>query len=888
MADELTRLQNSYNQLKAMGFDHGEILSFLNGTSKTGDITKKEAVDAMVLYFRAKHLLADSHVRQIIKGNEHLKGSATLPKDVATLFAYESFVDALDRAEVLKGVGSGKKEVVRTWENYFAELEQAYEKGLKNKGNGTRRQVETLAEVKKNPFDYRLKDYLNQYMSEQIKSDVAFAINMDQMALAVVKGIPFAAGRNKQESYADVVLKYLYADTAVSKETAKLAKSEELVGKLRAQLQAKGSVESQLSASETAIIAAIAGVSSDIRNVFANAPAEIKVAVENGMATLNQTIVSESQMTRSTVEREGQTSRKQSNQHAGQIRADVRAAEQHVVESVYDASGAVISYLGMLNDDLKAAIAAGNPTQAEQIRQLIADTEARHAEVLKAVNYQGYTTRAYGINQARGMTNRIKKVDQGVSRANAGIDSANTKLDTLLNKDKKDENKVVKYLVIGGLVISLAVAAGSLSYAISEHNDLKEANAKIVELEQNQESHTASDIKPDNYDQTIKDAENLAKFYAFMNSYNEKATDGLTTDELSDLQQVINAETDAQLKDSLQDILNMALAMGGQPIVSDDSEYAKNEAKEYAEFKSYLDELKADGKITEQEYTSALEKITAYSANDRTEYSSTAPMTDVLNAEYNLSVAQVQAEALNKEVVTLKNEIESLKGSGTTDAATIASLREQIAEKDEKIAELEQKLATGTGSEDVVKELQEQLATTKAELADAKAQVESLSKENSSLTSENTSLKEQLALIETEYKAAVESLKADIKTLTETNTNNASKIAGYMSEIEALKALNDQLQDQLKNVASQEDYAAAQQTIKSLQSSLESVEAQLAAAIQNSSANSAFIDSLYESLTLQSSGSMTDEEIRSAIAYYLGLNYSENTNGSEADYPSYN
>ena len=176
--DELTRLQNSYNQLKAMGFEHDEIVGILEGKSKSApkEITKKEAVDTMVLYFRAKKLLSDSHVRQIINGNAHLRGAATLPRDVATLFAYESFVDALDRTEVLKGVGSGKKEVARTWENYFAELEQKYERDLRNKGKGTRRQVDTLEEIKKEPFDYRLKEYLNQYMDEQVMEDVALFV----------------------------------------------------------------------------------------------------------------------------------------------------------------------------------------------------------------------------------------------------------------------------------------------------------------------------------------------------------------------------------------------------------------------------------------------------------------------------------------------------------------------------------------------------------------------------------------------------------------------------------------------------------------------------------------------------------------------------------------
>ena len=88
MADEMTRFENAYNQLLAMGFTQEEVYQLLDGNDVKGltNITKKDAIDVMVLYFRTKKLLEDSHVQQVIKGNAHLKGAASLPKDVQTLF----------------------------------------------------------------------------------------------------------------------------------------------------------------------------------------------------------------------------------------------------------------------------------------------------------------------------------------------------------------------------------------------------------------------------------------------------------------------------------------------------------------------------------------------------------------------------------------------------------------------------------------------------------------------------------------------------------------------------------------------------------------------------------------------------------------------------------
>ncbi len=854
--DELTRLQNAYQQLRLMGFPHDEIMELIeNKKGEVKPIEQKEAVDVMTLYFRAKKLLSDSHVREVMRDNEHLKGAATLPRDVGVLYAYESFVDSLDRTFVITNAGSGKKEALRTWENYFKEKEDKYRKDLKNKGKGTRKQIETLEDITANPYDGRIKDYLNTFMDQQTITDVANAVNNEPGTLAIIRGLPFAVGREKQESYTDVVLKYLYADTAVSREKAKNVKLEALNKELKKKLEEAGKTGKSLDAVQIAIIAAIAENSTST----AQAISGLKTHLDPKLAEILKEVQARGE------------------EHKAQNQQLSRINRRLTIGGIVAASTAVA---------LSALIIWHTMTGNAK---LPADYETVMGE-------------------------------HGVYSAEIGELASFQKLYDSLIADGKVSAAEIQQLV-----------GARDDYAKNDKTGAYSSTAvmnSMITAAENFEKHTADDLKPGNFADILADAAKQERFNTFIADYRTKAEDGLTAQEIADLQAIINGEPDAALKATMSDVLNLALNQGSTPADYADQKkmaaYGLQEANDYSQFLKDLEAAKADGTISQAEYDSMAAKITAtYAANDVKTYGydSTRAITNLLNAEFDLSNANGQINKLSIEINGLKSQVAALQSQATVDQATIADLQSQIATKDAQIASLEQQLANAgnNGSNDaLIKDLQSQLATAKSELATVKGQLETIKKENAGLVTENEALKAENAQLKQDV-ATLQgqvsslttesaSLKAQVSALQGEKQQLANQVASLMTQLDdatskynsmkaqydELKAKYDALVQASQGAPTQADVDALKAEVESLKSQLSQAQSDLATAqgelsnaVKEGAANAEFLDDLYESLTYTSSGTMTDAEIREYIAFMLGLNYSENTGSSNKDYPSY-
>lgn len=852
--DEMTRLQSAYDQMKLMGFSHGEIIELLEGKGDAPkQITSKEAIDVMTLYFRAKKLLADSHVREVMRGNEHLKGAATLPRDVGVLYAYESFVDSLERAMVLRNAGSGKKEVLRTWDNYFAEKEADYARHMKNKGKATRKQKSTYEDIKEDPYDDRIKDYLETYMDTQTIADVTYAVNSDPAALAIVRGLPFAVGRNKQESYTDVVLKYMYADTAVSREKAKNLRLEKLNAELKKKLQESGDTGAKITAAQVAIIAALGASSTKALEAIKSMEGRMDARFDTVMGAI---------------------------QNNGRARKREHAAQNRM--------------LSHINRKLTVGLIAGGAAAA----------------ILFASTFGLY------FNKADNSNPELEAANAAYSRELGELDAFHKAYNEAIADGRVDASELAKLI---------AARDGYAKTDVSGKYSSTSIMNTMVDAAGSRESHTADDLKPSNFADILADAAKQARFTSFMNEYQIRTPAGLTGTELSELQAIVNAESDAALKGAMQEILNLAVNQGGAPADYAEqkarADYGLQEGNDYMQFLKDLEKAKADGTITQAEYDEMAQKITSvYAANDVASYgyASTPAMTSLVNAEFNLSKANGQINALSIEVNNLNEQIKNLTEQQKKDAATIAALQATIANKEARIAELEALLANGSGNDAVIKDLQAQLKAVKDELATAKAQVTALQsenaglkQENADLKAENAQLKQDIATLQSQVNSLTSesaSLKTQVEDLKNKNTQLANQVASYMTQLDQakadyaalqtkyndLKAKYDALVKASQGMVPQSEVDALKAKIAELEgalaksrSDLAASESALAQAVQEGAANGEFLDDLYESLTYTSSGTMTDAEIREYIAFMLGLNYSENTNGNENDHPSY-
>ena len=168
-----------------------------------------------------------------------------------------------------------------------------------------------------------------------------------------------------------------------------------------------------------------------------------------------------------------------------------------------------------------------------------------------------------------------------------------------------------------------------------------------------------------------------------------------------------------------------------------------------------------------------------------------------------------------------------------------AALKTNVAALEARIAELQTMLNNAV--------TKEQAQAIQKELNEAKAQLEEVTAERDQLLDE----------IE-KYTSEIAQLKLD-------NAASANKLA------EAIQMYND-----LKAAADAKD-AEAQAIIDDLKTTIE-------AQILGGKANSQFIRSLYKTVLLsEPEAGMTDAQMRAAIARELGLNYSENTQGSESN-----
>lgn len=270
-------------------------------------------------------------------------------------------------------------------------------------------------------------------------------------------------------------------------------------------------------------------------------------------------------------------------------------------------------------------------------------------------------------------------------------------------------------------------------------------------------------------------------------------------------------------------------------------------------------------------------------------------------AELNAQISQLQSN-----VQTLEGKLVAAIEQGKTDAATIAALQNTIKTLEGQVADLQAKLAAleGSSSAEVVK-LQAQIAELQERLAEAQEAIKQVTAERDEALQENASLKTNIAALESkvaelqtklnnavskEEAAAIreelDKAKAELVEAKAERDQLLGEIEKYTSEIAQLKLDNAaaanklaeaiQMYNDLKSAADAKD-AEAQAIIEQLRATIE-------AQVLGGQANSSFIRSLYKTIMLSDPApGMTDNQIRAAIANELGLNYSENTQGSESN-----
>ncbi len=767
--DELTRFENAYKQLVAMGFEEDELKSLLSGKGKgeLKQISQKEAIDTMVLYFRAKRLLSSQNVQNVISQREQLKSPTTRSKDVEALSAYAYFVDVLEQSTILKNIGSGKQLTLRDWDAYFKEKGDKYKKDLRNKGEATRRQVDTLEDIERNPFDYRLRDYLEQYMSDQTKADITYAVNDSPATLAVVRGLPFAVGKNKQESYTDVVLKYLYAETKLSSLTKKAEKLEEANKALKLKLAQKGSIESQISASEAVVLMALKDSSEAVAKLFEQASAENAGIIERIESTADET----SRMLASLIITNGKA-RKAENEG---IKIEVRDSARRTAENV-------------------------NAHADENTQRINAHADENTQRIIDAVN-----------NAPRTYTMSAPTVSSYAM--SAGSSETNGIIITNARANKKEHKKTQKAVkgnkVLTSVALGLAGAAafgtfGNLYYMINnskKENELPKDNAPVGVTEgnipgsllaffnaQSDEERMAlynaeqnSDIKNimGQYIEALKEeTPAITSEQKFLKEYVKAYEDGIIS--LEELESLTKFKTEGENLTEGQIAVNLTIkAMSDLNKLQGD--YSVLEAS-YAEIEGVSQTLQTSLNQAKEELKTL--KSTTISKNEH----------DAIVAELENKIAQfetvieglnAQLEANETEKKQLLTQIEELKAQGIADQATIQALETKVSTLETK-AEADKNTIDALNTE--VAGLKQNVTTLTGERDQHKAEADANKAEANANKAEADAYKaevEELKRIIEGYKTEIESLKQQIANGgdKEALTNELNAIKGELSNI---------------------------------------------------------------------------------------------------------
>ncbi len=876
--DALTTLKNASEILFKMGFTKDEISTLFLDGGKKSLLVLDDAVDVMTLYFRAQKLLGDSHIREVLDNHAQLKGSASIPRDVDSLYAIESFVDTLDHALVLKGVGSGKQEVIRTWENYFKEKEDKYVKDMKNKGNATRRQKDTYEAIKANPYDSRIKTYLNDYLDEQTKRDIVYAINDDENALLVVKGLPFAVGKSKQESYADIALKYLYADSQISKYQAENMNLKALNSTLKtrvADLEASGK---NISALESAIMVAIANGNKAYIDALESSKSEIADLIvanrdillasnddlRNGLSSM---IILNGKARKNEHELQNKAHNQQHNEHK----------EQKELLTLIDSKLAEMAATG-------AEFSANNETLKKHLIELRTMVAVAGVSAATLVNAKSELA-------AIGITNgRARKREH--------------------ENQNKILNKISKKSTIAATLAGFALAAG--------------IGGTIFGI--NTANMSAEEVKAYKEYAAVENAE----FVEFQTLLNKLRVGGLTADE----EQELLTKIDEYAKND-----NVSLGTPSTPSMQAILSATKNEnaladmTAKYNKAVADYEALKASGtagtfdyvevlnnivnitnKLAESLYDNSLSSAEKAAIKAELDALSTIKddvakqMADKFGVSLNVVMDSIdyQVANLKNQIADLNSTISNLESASATDAATIASLNNVIASLNRTISDLENQLANSGDAA-----LKAELAQAKADLAAAEARVAELESKNATLSNTVSGLRNETA----ELKSEISGLKSEISGLKADNANLTSEVAAYIKEVAELnskydKAIADynakvaeynQLLEQYNAILNSgdatkiaeleqklqkagEDLTAANSQIDSLNSEIAALEAEVSDLTnQLAASDSGFIRELYTKLTGKSAAGLSNAEIQAYLADVFDISAGNQNSGALED-----
>jgi len=842
--DALTTLKNASEILFKMGFTKDEISTLFLDGGKKSLLVLDDAVDVMTLYFRAQKLLGDSHVREVLDKHAQLKGSASIPRDVDSLYAIESFVDTLDHALVLKNVGSGKQESIRTWENYFKEKEDKFVKDMKNKGNATRRQKNTYEAIKANPYDSRIKTYLNDYLDEQTKRDIVYAINDDEKALLVVKGLPFAVGKSKQESYADIALKYLYADSQISKYQAENMNLKALNSTLKNKVAALEASGKSISALESAIMLAIANGNKAYIDALESsntkladmivANREILLAsnddLRNGLSSM---IVTNGKARKNEHELQNKAHNQQHSEHKEQKELltliDSKLAEMAATGAEFGANNETLKkYLVELRTVVAAAgVSAATLANAKSELAAIGITNGRarkreHEAQNKILNKISKKSTIAATLAGLALAAGIGGAMFGINTANMSAEEVKAYKDyaTIENAEFVDFQALLNELRAGGLTAQeeKQLLAKIDEYAKNDNIALGMPSTPsmqaILSAAKNENALADMTVK---YNQVVADYEALkasgtAGTFNYVEVLNNivnitnKLAESLDDNSLSSAEKAaIKAEIDAlsTIKDDVAK--QMADKFGvSLNVVMDSIDYQVADLKnQVADLNSTLDNMKAQKATDDALIASQVAKITELSNTIKAleeQLKNAGVDADLVKqlseakaelASAKAKIAELEAEnaslegqvaTLTSQITTLNSTIARLEAASVTDAATIASLNNVIASLNRTISDLENQLANSGDAA-----LKAELAKAKADLAAAEARVAELESENASLESTVSGLRNETA----ELKSEISGLKSEISGLKADNANLTSEVAQYIKEVAALNSKYD-------------------------------------------------------------------------------------------------
>ena len=679
------------------------------------------------------------------------------------------------------------------------------------------------------------------------------------------------------------------------------------------------------------------------RDEFDNVTTLISVEGE----AIRQTIATENAATQGVVKKDGEKTRKVVAQQGGQTRAAVQGAEQRIVESVYETAGTSLEVnddlakkqrkathqtSGQLRSEVRGAEQTIKETIYEVEGTLLGDNAYQHEETRRVIREEAGKTTAAAAAVATEVAAGVKVVNDHTTReADRVIEAVNAVNQQLVANQQTTNNAntatkkgLSKGFIAAGIGFSLAliIAAGGAGFAIGNRNSKGSSD-----------NSNAASYDNAAYQMYVQETDELN---SYTDLYNKLVVDGVT---IAELQELAGARDNAKASDkegyyssttTIESMYNSAATMNelASKVIDLESQVTtlnvnignlesqvagletqqQADAAKIAELNTLVESYKTELANKETELAAAkaeIESLKQQLANAGTDAEKEALKAEIAtlttklaNAEANLEVANeklAQAEktivelnekvsGLETELATANAQIEQLKADGAIDKAKIAELEGKLSQSAAKVAELEQKLANAPTAEEKAA-LEAELKTAKEELAASKDEVAKYVKLNEELKAQ---LEEALNKAEEAETKAAE-LETELAKAKQDNELKAAELAElvikYDTAVSTYNELLAKYNELLQSNVSSETLEQAYAKIEALQTELSGTQAELAAALQEGASNSQFLDEFYQEITLETSGTMTDAQIRAYLADAFGLDYTEKTNGSENNYP---